>query len=114
MQSMKKEAKLQQLKELRKMMQKRMMKSFSADEGESLVSEMVKEKSKEEDEGDEGSLVSELREEMKEFFQKGNSIPSNSKTKVIISALVKPERGEPKLSKRAASEKKPGLTARYK
>jgi hypothetical protein len=96
MESMKKMAKIEKLKELRKLMQKKMVDSMGSEaEGQKMLAEVLGDS---EDEGEEMEESGEeemgmpdpLKEEMKAFFKRGDKLPMNGKTKVMVMAAKGP------------------------
>ena len=95
MDSMKKMAKIEKLKELRKLMQKKMVDSMGSEsESQKMLAEVLGDDSEEEMEmeesGEEEMGSDPLKEEMKAFFKRGDKLPMNGRTKVMMVAAKGP------------------------
>lgn len=80
---LKRQAKLEKLKELRKLMLKKMVES---EDKELDVAEMLGEETAEE----EPEVDEDLLEEKKEFMRSSGSLPPIGKTKILIGMMAKP------------------------
>ncbi len=90
--ALKKEAKIKKLKELRKMMQKRMVESFSNGDSKKMISKVLdsKKEEKKKEDGDDDDL----KIQVKEFFLKKPE-PSAMKTKIMIASKAPAKNAPP-------------------